>query len=235
MKKAKQEDGLNPKNKRLIREDRRIDTAKAKTPKLNSRLRDYKAGKDMIVKALADTGHRESALLLKNWDEMDSNAESMEKSITKFIKEDLAKPGGTGLSEKTGAGISNSFKTGAPSGGKISGAISDAWEGTKEMAGDAYDAVSSLFSKDEFNDKKVEAKKKQYKDINKPMPDPFEENLKIAKPKKIKKVEDTMGDVKNDQIDKMKNLAGQPTDAQKIGTAISDAASTVGDWFSSDD
>ena len=39
---------------------------------------------DKLVKALADAGHRESALLLKNWGEMDANAETMAKSMEKY-------------------------------------------------------------------------------------------------------------------------------------------------------
>ena len=35
---------------------------------------------DKLIKALDDAGHRESALLLKNWGEMDSNAEALSKS-----------------------------------------------------------------------------------------------------------------------------------------------------------
>ena len=34
-----------------------------------------------LIKALADAGFRESALLLKNWDEMDANAERLSKAI----------------------------------------------------------------------------------------------------------------------------------------------------------
>lgn len=36
--------------------------------------------KAKLIKALADAGHRESALLLKNWGEMDANAKSLAKA-----------------------------------------------------------------------------------------------------------------------------------------------------------
>ena len=36
--------------------------------------------RNKLIKALDDAGHRESALLLKNWGEMDSNAEALSKS-----------------------------------------------------------------------------------------------------------------------------------------------------------
>lgn len=81
MDKAEYEKDLSITGKRGVREDRRIDVAAAKTPKIGTRLRDYKAGKEKIIKALLDEGYRESALLLKNWDEMDTIAENIEKSL----------------------------------------------------------------------------------------------------------------------------------------------------------
>ena len=94
MNKAKQEEELSIQGKRATREDRRIETAKAKTPKLSTRLNTFKVNKDAIIKALADAGHRESALLLKNWDEMDINAEEMQKSLS---KSNAIKPGGVNI------------------------------------------------------------------------------------------------------------------------------------------
>ncbi len=37
--------------------------------------------KEELVKALADAGHRESALLLKNWGEMDEVAKLLKKNM----------------------------------------------------------------------------------------------------------------------------------------------------------
>ncbi len=48
-----------------------------------------------LVKALEDAGYRESALLLKNWGEMDTTAKAMEESLEKGQKFQL-KPGGKG-------------------------------------------------------------------------------------------------------------------------------------------
>ena len=42
-----------------------------------------KEEKDNLVKALADAGQRESALLLKNWDEMDAFAKAMDEELEK--------------------------------------------------------------------------------------------------------------------------------------------------------
>ena len=38
--------------------------------------------KEELVKALMEEGHRESALLLKNWGEMDANAERLSKAMS---------------------------------------------------------------------------------------------------------------------------------------------------------
>ena len=60
--------------------------AMKKDPKNWKRSEENRAkGKDMkkydLVKSLSDAGHRESALLLKNWGEMDAVAEQMLKSL----------------------------------------------------------------------------------------------------------------------------------------------------------
>jgi len=162
MDKAEYEKDMSIKGKRGVREERRIDVASSKGPKIGTRLRDFKEGKQILIKALADEGHRESALLLKNWNEMDANAEAMEKSISSTIKNwaDDAVPAQAAKKVKV-----TSMKK----------------EDLAEM------------EKDEYNDKKVEEKKKQYKDINEKSPDPFKQNIKLAKPKKTKKAFDSYG------------------------------------------
>jgi len=87
--KADYEKDMSIKGKRGVREERRISNAKAKTPRLSTRLqsfKDKKSGdkfKSELIKALDDAGYRESALLLSNWNEVDANAETMSKSMDK--------------------------------------------------------------------------------------------------------------------------------------------------------
>jgi hypothetical protein len=52
-----------------------------------------KIKKDDLVKALDDAGQRESALLLKNWDEMDDTAELMKSKLEKQMEMDAADTG----------------------------------------------------------------------------------------------------------------------------------------------
>jgi hypothetical protein len=161
MDKAEFEKDMSIKAKRGVREERRIETAKAKQPKISSRLRTYKQQKqdalskgdkldekikaklkgemdkrgfgeadatrhvidrdrgekikpkkmkpllnsieekNTLVKALEDAGQRESALLLKNWDELDKTAtEMLEKfDVMGTIRQALGRPASGGLVE----------------------------------------------------------------------------------------------------------------------------------------
>ena len=160
MDKAEYEKDMSIKGKRGVREERRIEAAKAKQPKIGARLKTFKENKNLaksydldakirtnmkaemdkrgfgeaeatrhvidrdrgekaskqkkmkpllnsieekntLVKALEDAGQRESALLLKNWGEMDAVATEM---LQKFdllgtLREAVGRPAAGGLVE----------------------------------------------------------------------------------------------------------------------------------------
>ena len=160
MDKAEYEKDMSIKGKRGVREERRIEAAKAKQPGIGTRLKTFKENKNLtksddldakikakkraemdkrgfgeveatrhvidrdrgekapkpkkmkpllnsieekntLIKALADAGFRESALLLKNWDEMDANAAEMLKKFDLMgtIRTAMGRPAAGGLVE----------------------------------------------------------------------------------------------------------------------------------------
>ena len=72
-----------------------------KMPKINRK--GFKVVKTDLIKALADNNMHESAILLKNWDEKDTNAVAMEEHLSKgwleSIREAVGRPAAGGLVE----------------------------------------------------------------------------------------------------------------------------------------
>jgi len=62
-------------------EGKRVSSASTKKPTPAVQAKIDEAKKSGLIKSLFNNGHRESALLLKNWDEMDANAIEMQKSL----------------------------------------------------------------------------------------------------------------------------------------------------------
>lgn len=75
---------------RLVSESQNVrnNTKPVKLPRVTVLANRKKLGKAELIKSLEEAGHRESALLLKNWDEMDTVAKSMhEKSKYDYDKD----------------------------------------------------------------------------------------------------------------------------------------------------
>ena len=105
---------------------------------------------DKLVKALADAGHRESALLLKNWGEMDANAETMAKSMEKY--DNAVRTATSGALQSRSRVDEQAAAAKKPTGAQVIGrAISD-----------AASAVGEFFSGSKSNSKRMTDNIKKY-------------------------------------------------------------------------
>jgi hypothetical protein len=206
MDKAEFEKDLNPKGKRMVREQRRIESA-TKQPNIARRLKDYKAKKQELVKALDEAGHRESALLLKNWDQVDEIAEQMYKSnygpkgMGQYTpKDNIQRKASRTGDEYEHVGRNKAARQYTTSGSSMTAAHEAAQAkeqraktkaSTKTLKDFSPEEIKAMeeranMKKDEYNEKKIKEKKEEYKYINEKTPDPFKQNMNLAKPKKPK-------------------------------------------------
>lgn len=89
---------------RHLAEMKRQREANEVAPVKSIKPKDYMENKAKLIKALDVLGHRESALLLKNWGEMDSIAKSLEKQMLppsgQAASPDQGPPGGANMAKE---------------------------------------------------------------------------------------------------------------------------------------